>query len=84
MLSSPRETRVGQFARECQVSHLVGRVVRHVFDPTSDHRFHAEESFQLERTLLAFMPLLIEEQFEFGRYCAALGICSRYNSHTRP
>lgn len=32
---------------------------------------------QLERTLMAFMPLLIEEHTKFGLYCAALGMCTK-------
>jgi hypothetical protein len=59
------------------VSHLVGRVVRHIFDPTSDEEFHHNEALQLDRTLNAFLPLLIEEQLQFGKYCAALGMCTR-------
>jgi hypothetical protein len=68
---------VGPFARECQISHLMGRVLRHVFEPTSDAKFHAEEASQLERTLMAFMPLLIQEQSTYGMYCAALGMCGK-------
>ncbi|KAF2495631.1 hypothetical protein BU16DRAFT_539560 [Lophium mytilinum] len=75
-LSTTSDVTVGQFARECQVSHLVGRVLRHVFDPTSDPAFQANEALQLERTLMAFMPLLMDEELQFGKYCAALGICS--------
>ena len=68
---------IGQYGRECQVGHLAGRVLCHVLDPTADQSFHAEESRQLERTLRAFMPLLIQEEAECGNYCAAIGICSR-------
>ncbi|KIW35706.1 uncharacterized protein PV07_02390 [Cladophialophora immunda] len=67
---------MGQFARECQISYLVGRVLRHVLDPTSDRNFHASEELQLERTLKAFMPLLMEEDSKYGQYCAALAICT--------
>ncbi|KAF2670636.1 hypothetical protein BT63DRAFT_371622, partial [Microthyrium microscopicum] len=59
----------GQFARECQVSHLSGRVIRHVFDPVHDADFRSEEAQQLERTLMAFMPLLMEDGAQFGKYC---------------
>lgn len=77
-LSTPSDITVGHFARECQISHLIGRVLRHVFEPASDPEFHAQEAMQLEKTLMAFMPLLIEEHSKFGLYCAALGMCSRY------
>ncbi|PCH06618.1 Transcription factor [Penicillium occitanis (nom. inval.)] len=73
-LSTPAAFKVGQFARECQVSHLVGRVVRHVFNPISDPNFHADEAAQLERTLMSLVPLLTEEELKFRNYCGALAI----------
>jgi hypothetical protein len=76
-LATPSSVTLGQFARECQVSHLAGRVVRHVFDPTSDRDFQNDEAQQLERTLKAFMPILIAEEMQFSKYCCAIGICSR-------
>lgn len=87
-LSTPSSTIIGVFARECQVSHLVGRVIRHVFDPTLDATFQEEEAVLLERTLLAFLPLLLEDGIMFGKYCVALGICSSalftlHNSHLK-
>jgi hypothetical protein len=75
-LATPSSISVGQFARECQASHLAGRIVGHVFHPTSDQAFQSEEAVQLKRTLMALMPLLVEEERQFGKYCAALGICS--------
>lgn len=76
-IATPAPFRLGQFARECQVAHLVGRVVRHVFSPISDAHFHEEEATQLERTLLSFLPLLIEEEVQFSNYCGALSTCIR-------
>ena len=73
---------MGQFARECQVSYLISRVLRHIFDPVSDPPFHASEELQLERTLKAFMPLLMEEDSKYGQFCAALAICTRYRLFT--
>lgn len=64
-------------ARECQVSYLASRVVRHVFEPTSDQNFQREEELQLEKTIMSFIPILLEEESAFGRHCAALGISSR-------
>jgi len=75
-LLTPSDINVGPFARECQISHLIGRVVRHVFDPPSDMTFQKEEASQLERTLNAFMPLLMEQEEKHGLFCAALGLCS--------
>lgn len=76
-LATPPTQSVGQMARECQVSHLAGRVIRHTTNPTSDPNFNAEEAIQLERTLQTILLLLIDEDLTFGRYCGALGICDR-------
>jgi hypothetical protein len=78
VLATPSDIRVGQMARECQVANLAGRVARHIYEPGSlESRFHAEEALQLERTLMAFIPLLAEEELKIGNYCGALGICTR-------
>lgn len=76
-LDASSDITIGQFARECQVSNLTGRVLRHVFDPVSDAQFHEGEEIQLERTLRAFMRLLMEEDSKYGQYCTALAICTR-------
>lgn len=77
-LSAPADVTIGQFARECQASHLTGRVLKHVFDPlTSDAAFNAQAASQLERTLMSLIPLLMDEEIRFGKYCAALGMCTR-------
>jgi hypothetical protein len=81
---TPSNITVGQLARECQISHLIGRVLRHVFDPVSDPEFHAREALQLERTLMAFIPLLIEEHTKYGMYCAAYGMCCWLNLFLHP
>lgn len=75
-LNLPSNIRLGSFARECQISHLLGRVLKHVFEPTSDPKFHAEEGKQLEATLLTFVPMLIDEFVLYGMHCAAMAICS--------
>jgi hypothetical protein len=80
-LATPSDVNVGQMARECQVSHLLGQVVRHIFDPTPDEAFHTNEAAQLERTLMALMPILIEEEFFYGKYCAALGMSTWFVDH---
>jgi hypothetical protein len=76
-LDTPFNTRVGQMARESQISHLAGRVIRHVFEPLRDRDFNVEEGFQLERTLTAYLPLLANEELEIGKYCGAFGVCNR-------
>jgi hypothetical protein len=79
LLSTPFNITVGQMARECQVSHLTGRVVQHVFDPSRDPKFSADTARQLERTLKAYLPLLSNEELRVGKYCGAYGICNRYS-----
>ena len=76
-LDTPFNITVGQMARECQISNLAGRVIRHVFKPTPDPDFNANEAIQLERTLRAYLPLLAAEELKIGKYCAAFGICNR-------
>ncbi|KAE9377603.1 hypothetical protein N431DRAFT_478809 [Stipitochalara longipes BDJ] len=75
-LDTPFSITVGQMARECQISHLAGRVIRHVFDPTPNSDFNSEEAIQLERTLKAYLPLLANEELKIGKYCGAYGICN--------
>jgi hypothetical protein len=82
ILATPSDIRVGQMARECQVSNLAGRVVRHISDlEPLDLEFYVDEAVQLERTLVAFIPLLVEEELKIGNYCGALGICTRYDNN---
>jgi hypothetical protein len=76
-VDTPFSVTVGQLARECQISHLVGRVARHVFDPTPDPGFNSEEAVQLERTVKAYLPLLSDEELKIGKYCGAYGMCNR-------
>jgi hypothetical protein len=69
---------VGQMARECQIAHLAGRVVRHVFGvPILDATFRAVEAAQLERTLTSYLPLLADEELRLGKYCGGFGVCNR-------
>lgn len=77
-LETPLTTTVGQMARECQIAHLVGRAVRHIFNPTADVEFNADEAVQLERTMKAYLPLLAEEELKIGKYCGAFGMCNRF------
>jgi hypothetical protein len=74
-LDTSSDVTMGQFARECQISYLLSRVLRHTLDPSLDASFHESEEAQLERTLKAFMPLLMEEDTKYGQYCAAYAIC---------
>ncbi|KAH8817451.1 hypothetical protein F5884DRAFT_250613 [Xylogone sp. PMI_703] len=76
-LLTPSNVYVGALARECQISHLIGRVLRHVFEPAPDPEFNTEEAVQLERTLDAYNILLLEEASDSCEWsCAAVGMCS--------
>ena len=66
----------GQFASEFQVTYLMGKVIRNIYDPASDASFQAGETTQLEQILQSFLPILDRTRIEFGRHCAALAICS--------
>lgn len=55
----------------------MGRVVQHIYHPVADLEFRSRERLQLESTLKAFLPILIEEELEFSCYCGALGMCIR-------
>ena len=77
LLDTPFNITVGQLARECQISHLAGHVVRHVYDPLPDTSINTEEATQLERTLKAYLPLLSNEELRIGKYCGAYGMCNR-------
>ncbi|KAL6816182.1 hypothetical protein V8C40DRAFT_254667 [Trichoderma camerunense] len=75
-LNTPADVSIGSFARECQISHLVGRVLRNVYEPVSDEAFQAKEAAQLEATMSTFIPLLQNDAEDFGKYCISFAICS--------
>ncbi|KAF2448833.1 hypothetical protein P171DRAFT_353262 [Karstenula rhodostoma CBS 690.94] len=75
-LDTPSHVTLGQMARECQIAHIVGRLIRHMSNPTLDPNFNREEYHQIERTLWAYMPLLADEELKVGRYCGAFAICN--------
>lgn len=78
-MSTPSHIRVGAFARQAQISNLLGRVLRNQGEPTSDEVFNTEEALQLERTLDAYSILLPQEASatDCGNYCSPIGICFR-------
>ncbi len=77
-LNTPSDVTIGSFARECQIFHIVGRVLRNVHEPTPDEAFQISEAGQLEATMAAFVPLLCEDGDDFGKYCISFAVCSRY------
>lgn len=76
-MSTSISTRVGCFARQAQLSHLLGRVLRHVYDVSSDSTFYRDEALQLHRTLDAITTLLPVETRKSAVYAAALSMCYR-------
>ncbi len=77
-ISVSSNIKVGAFARQAQVAHLLGRVLRHVHEPTFNHEFNQEESDQLERTLHSLSKILSMENSEDGAdLCGAIGMCNR-------
>jgi hypothetical protein len=77
-LSTPSSVRVGPFARQAQVSHLLDILMMHLRDPKSNKTLDKEESDQIARTLTAFSLLLPEETPQpWPRYCGAIGMCYR-------
>ncbi|KAE9366721.1 hypothetical protein N431DRAFT_471753 [Stipitochalara longipes BDJ] len=75
-LSTPSSVRVGPFARQAQVSHVLDILMMHLHDPKSDGTLDKEESVQIARTLTAFSLLLPEETPQpWPRYCGAIGMC---------
>ncbi|KAH8820203.1 hypothetical protein F5884DRAFT_744563 [Xylogone sp. PMI_703] len=75
-LSTLSSVRVGPFAREAQVSYILGRVLKHVYEPTSDPDFDLNEAITLDRTLTSFRTLIPEEIDNCASYCGVIGICN--------
>ncbi|KAF3067519.1 hypothetical protein CFAM422_008719 [Trichoderma lentiforme] len=77
LLSIESTVWVEPFAREAQVAYLLGRVLSHTCDPTSDPNFNFNEAVMLQAVLTTFKSLLPEEIDRCARYCGAIGICNR-------
>lgn len=78
-LSTPSSVRVGPFARQAQVSHLLDLLTMHLRDQKRGEAWDKEESDQIARTLTAFSLLLPEDTPQpWPRYCGAIGMC--YNA----
>ncbi|EMC98574.1 hypothetical protein BAUCODRAFT_145643 [Baudoinia panamericana UAMH 10762] len=60
-LSASTSIRASPFARTCQASHLLGKVLRHINDKSLPLDYRFEEALQLSRTVRAFAMLLPEE-----------------------
>lgn len=77
-MSTLSSVEVGSLARLCQIFYLVGRVLTHIFTPSSDSQFNLDEGHQLELTFNAYYDVLLEglRTSKGKEYCAAFGACS--------
>ena len=69
-LSSPPGVPAGRFARLCQASHLLGKILRHGRDRTLDDDERFPEAIQLNRLLQALSSVISSELSEDS--CVAL------------
>ncbi|KAI9810599.1 MAG: hypothetical protein M1827_006161 [Pycnora praestabilis] len=61
VVSSATSLKASSFARTCQATNLLGRIIRHINDRTLDLPFRFEEALQLNRTVQALSALLASE-----------------------
>ena len=79
-LSASQNIPASPFARTCQASHLLGKVIRHVNDHTIPAAYRFDEALQLHRTLRALADAMLSEttenySIEGPPLCTALSIC---------
>jgi Fungal specific transcription factor domain/Fungal Zn(2)-Cys(6) binuclear cluster domain len=75
-VSTPTSVRAGPFARTCQATHLMGRLVRVLNDRSSESPLRFVEAAQLHRTLTALGTLLAGElQQSPAQYSTPVALC---------
>lgn len=79
-LSASQTIRAAPFARICQASHLLGKVVRHINDKNLPVDWKFDEALQLHRTtraLAGVLPAEVEEDDAAQRptLCTSMSIC---------
>ncbi|KAH7379905.1 hypothetical protein BKA64DRAFT_686597 [Cadophora sp. MPI-SDFR-AT-0126] len=75
-LSTPSSIRVGPFARQAQVSHVLNILLMHLREQKLTQRFDSESANQIANTLTSFSMLLPEETPQpWPTYCGAIGMC---------
>ena len=79
-LSATPSVKAAPFARTCQASHLLGKVVRHINDKALPKDYRFQEALQLSRTLRALAGALPSEadnnDIENGpQLCTGMAIC---------
>ena len=80
LVSSSPSAKAAPFARTCQASHLLGKVLHHINDTDMELNFRFEQANQLNRTVRALANLLPDEAFEEDvlnapTLCTAMAIC---------
>ncbi|KAL7905000.1 fungal-specific transcription factor domain-containing protein [Trichoderma velutinum] len=78
-LSTPVEVKMGKFARLAQATHLLGRVLRHIRDPTADEGFLSEEREALDRALRSLLSLTVAEEMADTdtAFCSPMALLGR-------
>ncbi|KAK5121058.1 hypothetical protein LTR85_005542 [Meristemomyces frigidus] len=79
-LSASPTTHAAPFARTCQASHLLGKVIRHLNDKNLPLDYKFDEALQLNRTIRALAGLLPKEAEEDDptvrpTLCTSMAIC---------
>lgn len=75
-VSSTTNVRAGAFARTCQVTHLMGRMLRNLTDHYSEPSPRFSEAIQLHRVTTALSNVLPLETFQDPlRYSTAMALC---------
>lgn len=71
---------MGKFARLAQATHLLGRVLRHIRDPTTDEAFLSEEREALDRALRSLLSLTVDEEMADTdtAFCSPMALLGRY------
>ncbi|KAM0256108.1 hypothetical protein ACHAQJ_005195 [Trichoderma viride] len=79
-LSTPVEVKMGKFARLAQATHLLGRVLRHIRDPTTDTGFLSEEREALDRALRSLLSLTVAEEMAGTdtAFCSPMALLGRW------
>ncbi|KAH6892535.1 hypothetical protein B0T10DRAFT_295217 [Thelonectria olida] len=63
-VSTNTAVQASPFARTCQASHILSRVLRHINDREADDEFRYQEATQLHRTLQALSTTIVNESSE--------------------
>ena len=75
-VSTATTVQAGAFARTCQATHLMGRLIRNTVDHYSEPSARFSEAIQLHRVITALCNVISYEAFnDKTRYTTAAGVC---------